>query len=44
MGKVLAALFIAFIAFGTGVYSGWETGVRDATNLNEGTCSVVGTR
>ncbi len=40
MGKVLAALFIAVIAFGAGVFMGWDSGVRDANNMNEGTCSV----
>ena len=44
MGKVLVALFIAVIAFGTGMFMGWESGVRDANNLNQGVCSVSETR
>ncbi len=44
MGKILAAIFIAVIAFGIGVYMGWDSGVRDANHLNQGVCSVGETR
>ncbi len=29
MGKILTAIMIAVVAFGIGVYSGWDSGVRD---------------
>ncbi|WPH58143.1 hypothetical protein SEA_ALONE_217 [Streptomyces phage Alone3] len=29
MGKVLAAIMIAVASFSIGVYSGWDSGVRD---------------
>jgi len=40
MGKVLGALFLTIIAFGAGVFMGWESGVRDAENLNREVCNV----
>ncbi len=40
MGKVLAALFLTVIAFGAGVFMGWDSGARDANNMNQEVCNV----
>lgn len=40
MGKVLAALFLVVVSFGVGVFSGWDSGVRDANNMNGEVCRV----
>lgn len=40
MGKVLGAIFLVVVSFGVGVFSGWESGVRDANNLNQEVCRV----
>lgn len=40
MGKVLATIFLVVVSFGIGVFSGWDSGVRDANNLNKEVCSV----
>jgi hypothetical protein len=38
MGKVIAVITVALVAFSIGVYYGWDSGVRDGKALYSGVC------